>query len=128
MVLLYGNKCHIGWAGDARVVIGDQVSQKVVCETIDHKPTQENEKKRLLDLQEKLYGNRDIADGDIDDHILRMRNGLLKIEGVVMVSRAIGCNMFKNSVIMEPEFFEHDMSNDEFIASFSRQDTCLLPF
>lgn len=115
MALLHGNKCDIGWVGDARLVIGNKVSQKVVYKTTDHKPTQEKEKERLLDLQEKLYKNRDIAEGDLEDHVLRNIRGLLKVYGVVMVSRVIGCNMFKDAVIMKPEFYEHDMKDGDFI-------------
>ena len=49
VVLIVGNFCHVANVGDSRAVLSCDSGQRIFPLTRDHKPSDENENKRIIE-------------------------------------------------------------------------------
>jgi serine/threonine protein phosphatase PrpC len=79
---------HIANLGDCRAVL---VTDKVVRLTRDHTPENELEKQRMIDAKVPIF---------------RDKNDVLRVGGILSMTRAMGDEQLKPAVTSEPELFE----------------------
>lgn len=55
MVFIYGDTCYIANSGDSRAIMSSFAGDRVSELSLDHKPSDEYEQKRILDAGGKIY-------------------------------------------------------------------------
>jgi protein phosphatase PTC2/3 len=92
VVLIIGNNCYVANLGDSRAILSGRNGDKVYALSKDHKPSEENEQKRIIENGGKVYqSNVTIAPGQTMSGPFRV------LPGKLSVSRTIGDYLAKAS-------------------------------
>lgn len=95
VAIIHNRQLIVGNVGDSRCILVRRGGQ-VTTMTDDHKPSREDEERRIKSLGGRV-----------------MFWGRWRVEGVLAVSRAIGDVSLKPYVCAEPEVTSHDLDSDE---------------